>query len=175
MSYNIGGYDPSWGSHIPVLIDVFRNSKGPVLELGTGPFSTPLLHTLCVDNKRTLISFENNPEFFNMHETFVNEFHQINLIDDWDKADIENTHWGLVLVDQRPAERRVAEIKRLVNNADYIAIHDSEPDKTGTYHYDLIYPLFKYRLDYILRPDYAHTTVLSNLKDLTKLKRAIPS
>lgn len=168
----INGYDPSWGSHIPVLIDVFNNSEGPVLELGTGPFSTPLLHTLCVENNRMLISYENNPEFFKMHASFINEFHQIKLIDDWDKAEIENTHWGLVLVDHRPAQRRIVETKRLVKNADYIVIHDSEPRLTREYRYDLIYPLFKYRLDYILRPDYAHTTVLSNLRDLTKLKRS---
>lgn len=171
MSYYINGYDPSWGSHIPVLVDVLSNSEGPVLELGTGPFSTPLLHTLCVDNKRTLVSYENNPEFFNMHTAFVDEFHQIKLIDDWDKAEIENTHWGLAFVDHRPAERRKVETKRLVNSADYIVIHDSEPQLIEKYHYDFIYPLFKYRLDYILRPNCAHTTVLSNLKDLTKLKQ----
>lgn len=171
MPFYIKGYNPSWSSHIPVLVDVFNNSEGSILELGTGPFSTPLLHTLCVDNRRTLVSYENNPEFFNMHATFVNEFHQIKLIDDWDKAEIENTHWGLAFVDQRPAERRIVEIKRLVNRADYIVIHDSEPRLTEEYHYDLIYPLFKYRLNYILSPNYAHTTVLSNLKDLTKLKQ----
>ena len=171
MPYSINGYDPSWGSHIPVLVDVFNNSEGPVLELGTGPFSTPLLHTLCVNNKRTLISYENNPKFFNMHLSFVNEFHQIKMIDDWDKTGIENTHWGLAFVDQRPAERRKVDIKRLVNNADYIVIHDSEPRLIREYRYDLIYPLFKYRLDYILRPNYAHTTVLSNLKNLAKLKQ----
>lgn len=171
MSYTIGGYNSSWGSHIPVLIDVFANSSGPVLELGMGVFSTPLLHSLCVDSKRMLVSLENNPEFFDMHTTFVDEFHQIKLVDDWDKTEIENTHWGVAFVDQRPAEGRVASIKKLMNNTDYIVIHDSEPLQTGFYHYDLIYPLFKYRRDYILRSDYAHTTVLSNLKDLTILKQ----
>ena len=175
MSIYVTGYDPSWGSHIPTLIDVFNNSQGPVLELGVGPFSTPLLHTLCLDNKRLLVSYENDPEYFKMHLSFADKFHQLKLVDDWDKIDIENTHWGLAFVDQRPAQRRIVDIKRLVNNADYIVIHDSEPSQTGLYHYDLIYPLFKYRLDYILRPNYAHTTVLSNLKDLTKLKRAIPA
>lgn len=171
MSFSLKGYDPSWGSHIPVLVDTFNNSKGPVLELGIGPFSTPLLHALCVDNKRMLVSYENDPEFFNMHTAFIDQFHQIKLIDDWDKAEIENNHWGLAFIDQKPAKRRIVDIKRLANNADYIVIHDSEPGLVSLYHYNLIYPLFEYRFDYILRPNYPHTTVLSNLKDLTKLKR----
>lgn len=171
MAYYINGYDPSWGSHIPVLVDVFNNSEGPVLELGIGVFSTPLLHALCVDNKRQLVSYENNPEFFKMHASFIDEFHQIKLINDWDKIDIESTHWGMVLVDHRPAQRRNVETKRLMNNADYVVIHDSEPRLEGEYRYDLIYHLFKYRLDYILKPNHAHTTILSNFKDLRKLKR----
>jgi hypothetical protein len=80
MPHTIGGYNLSWGSHIPFLIDVFNNSVGSVLELGIGVFSTPLLHSLCIDNKRMLVSYENNPEFFNMHATFVNEFHQIKAV-----------------------------------------------------------------------------------------------
>ena len=171
MSIQVTGYDPSWGSHIPVLVDVFNNSEGPVLELGTGPFSTPLLHALCVNSKRILVSYENHPEFFSMHAPFIEEFHQIKLVDDWDKTEIEDIRWGLAFVDHRPAERRKVETKRLMNSADYIVIHDSEPKLMRHYRYDLIYPLFKYRLDYILRPSCAHTTVLSNLKDLTKLKQ----
>ncbi len=171
MAFYINGYNPSWGSHIPVLVDVFSNSKGPVLELGIGLFSTPLLHALCVFNKRMLVSYENNPEFFNMHITFVNEFHQIKFIDDWDKMEIENTHWGMAFADHKPAERRIVDIERLANNSDYVVAHDSEQQLAEQYHYNLIYPLFKYRLDYILSPNYAHTTVFSNLKDLTKLKQ----
>lgn len=162
----INGYDPSWGSHIPILIDIFYRSKGPVLELGMGVFSTPILHSLCLDKKRMLFSFENNLEYFNMHKSFVDEYHKINLVDNWDNIEIDNTHCGLAFVDHKPAERRISEVKKLKDIADYIIIHDSEPELDGQYKYSLIYSLFKFRRDYILKEGLAQTTVLSNLREI---------
>jgi len=161
-------YNPSWGSHIPTLLKVFSASVGPVLELGTGLFSTPLLHALCMDKNRTLVSYESDPAFFALLEKFVNELHQIKLVEDWDSADIDNIHWGMAFIDHKPEDRRIVDVKRLAGNCDYIIIHDSEGRQNSHYHYDLIYPLFKYRAEFAIR-NYAHTTILTNLKDPKKL------
>lgn len=167
MQFLIKGYNPAWGSHIPVLIDIFNKSKkGPVLELGVGIFSTPLLHALCVENKRMLVSYENDPEFFEMHQTFNDEFHQINMVDNWDNIDIDNTHWAMVFVDHKPAGRRVIDTKRLANIADFVVIHDSEQRSEGQYNYNSIYPLFKYRKNYVFKEGMAETTILSNFFNL---------
>ena len=45
-------------THIPMLIKVFELTKGDVLELGTGYFSTTILRWLCQMAKRRLISYE---------------------------------------------------------------------------------------------------------------------
>ena len=161
-------YKPDWASHMPLLIKILDMSEGPVLELGIGPFSTPLLHALCAVKNRLLISYENDKSYFDSHNSFESVQHQIKYVESWDDADIEHIQWGLALVDHAPAKRRVTEIRRLVNHADYVVIHDSNGRFENWYHYSLIYPLFKYQYEYgVLMP---HTTVLSNLHDVSNLK-----
>jgi hypothetical protein len=51
---------------VELLIRVLRVSEGDVVELGTGTTSTPLLHWLCKDMDRRLISYENDIDFYNL-------------------------------------------------------------------------------------------------------------
>lgn len=165
MDFN---YTPIYSSHLPILIKVFQASSGPVLELGAGVFSTPVLHWLCLETKRPLVTYENIPEHFAMHQAFATPEHQIKFVHDWDQAQIEAIHWGLALVDHEPRERRVVDIARLAQNADYVIVHDTEPDHDPIFGFiDKAFPLFKYRYNYKRRRPY--TTVLSNFKDLTNL------
>jgi len=157
-------YEPSWSSHIPLLVKVMNVSEGPVLEMGIGPFSTPLLHWLCFDQNRTLTSYDNSKEYLEANKTFETSFHQIKYLDNWDDADIENTHWGVVFIDHAPPERRPIDVARVANCADYIVIHDSQRHLDQYFHYKSIYGLFKYK--YVYRKVKPHTTVLSNFKDL---------
>lgn len=162
-------YNPAWSSHLPVLIKVLGLSKGSVLEFGIGMFSTPVLHWLCLDSDRELVSYENNLEYFNQNKRFITDNHKINFVEDWDRINIENIHWGVVFIDHNPMERRKIDIKRLANKADYIIIHDSQWKEDCYYHYKEIYPLFKYRYDYTKQKPF--TTVLSNFKDLSILSK----
>ena len=150
-------YEPTWGSHIPVLIKVMEHTSGCVLELGMGISSTPLLHMLCFDKDRHLVSYEDDPTFIKMFEKYADSTHEIRKVEDWNHINLDHD-WSVVLVDHKPAERRIEEIKRL--NAEYIVIHDSEPSMNELYRYDEIYPLFKHRFDYTKA--LVHTTVLSN-------------
>ncbi len=148
------------GSHLPALIKIINMTNGPVLELGMGLFSTNYLHWACKD--RGLISYENSRRCFEWAEKFRTTWHEVNLIDDWDAINISGP-WSVVLVDHSPGDRRIKEIKKLVN-ADYLVIHDSQPEKDRRYRYSEIYPLFKYRKDFEGKP---MTTVLSNLYEIT--------
>ena len=53
-------FKPSDGSHLPVLIKMVLMTDGPILELGTGFFSTPVLHWLCAEKKRKLVSYDSS-------------------------------------------------------------------------------------------------------------------
>ena len=154
------------GSHIPILIKLVQMTDGPVLELGIGYNSTPLLHWLCGSN-RHLVSLEGDEKWVKKFQEYNVDRHIVKHIEDWDKADIDNTHWSVVLIDHRPALRRKVDAERLKDKADYILIHDSEPEINKFYRYTDIYPLFKYRHDYTaVKPN---SVVLSNFKDLSNL------
>jgi hypothetical protein len=154
------------GSHLPVLIKIMSLTKGAVLELGMGTFSTPFLHWACYPEKRRLVSYDNVPDLLTWSQSFINEYHQIYLVEDWDSIDLSE-HWSVALVDHAPTGRRRHEIRKLADHADYVIVHDSQPDRERWQKYEHIYPLFKYRKDFGL--ENPMTTVLSNFKDLNDL------
>ncbi len=153
--------NPDWGSHIPVLIRAFLQTEGDVLELGMGINSTPLLHAMSADRNRYLLSLDNDPIFIEGFKKYKTSNHGIQLIKNWNE--VVPNFWGLVFVDNKPEASRKELIKTFANWAKLIVIHDSEPDKNDLYHYDEIYPLFKYRHDYV--KEKVQTTVLSNFHE----------
>ena len=160
-------FTPEWSSHYPVLIKVMEQAYGPVLEMGMGPFSTPLLHWLCFDKGLTLDSFDNDPKYFDLNMKFDSEFHKVRFVNDWEDLFL-NKIYSVAFIDHKPARRRHKDIAHLANKADFVIIHDSEPEQDKYYGYSRIYKYFKYRFDYTkARP---FTTVLSNVNDLSFLK-----
>jgi hypothetical protein len=149
-----------YGSHLPVLVKVMEITKGPVLELGCGFSSTPLLHWLCQDQGRKFLSYENDMVWIGKLG------YPVEYIEDWAKTDIDDTHWSAVFIDQRPGERRIIDALRVKDHADLIVLHDSEPELDKYYGYEKIYPLFKYRYDYT--KFLPNTTVISNSIDIRK-------
>lgn len=155
------GLSRAASSYTFVLIKAVFMTDGPVLEMGMGFNSTPLLHWLCGDTKRRLISYENNPDYFNALRKFRSRNHLLCLVDDWDKINIAKP-WDVAFIDHSPAERRVVDIRRVANLAKLVIVHDTEKTQEYKYHYSEIYPLFKYHFQYTKH--LPHTSVLSNFK-----------
>src|SRR5882724_8392287 len=109
-------FDPLYGTHLPILARILDLTDGPVLELGTGIFSTFLMDIMCKESKRKVVSYDNDPKWHESNMQWQSEYHDINLVTDWDSIEIETTHWSVVLVDHKPAKRRKEEIKRLANH-----------------------------------------------------------
>jgi hypothetical protein len=149
-----------YGTHIPALIKAVEVTDGPVLELGCGISSTPFLYWLCRDQDRQFVSYDNDQKWIKT-VGYPTQF-----VENWDKTDIDSIHWSVALLDHRPGERRPEDAIRLKDKADFIILHDSEPELDKFYGYEKIYPLFKYRFDYT--KFLPHTTVLSNLVDIKK-------
>lgn len=146
-----------WSTHIPMLIKYVQKTDKNVMELGSGLFSTPLLHWLCRDKK--LVTYENVPEYYQFAKKFQWKNHSIRFIEDWDKLKTRK-HWGVIFIDHNDGHRGEDAIK-FKDNADYIIIHDSNADCYG---YDNIWKHFKYRCDW--KECKPWTTVLSNFKEL---------
>jgi len=152
-----------WGTHMPMLIKLVQMTNGPVLELGAGLFSTPLLHWLCRERKVKLVTYEDNPEYYKFAVDFRSRGHSVRLIKDWNEIDTK-THWGVVLIDHGllPEQRAIDTIK-LKDKADYLVLHDSQYESL----YSEVWKHFKYRYDW--KDCKPWTTVVSNLKDLSDL------
>lgn len=151
-------------SHVPLLTRVFDLSEGDVLEVGTGYFSTLLLHWLATMTKRQVYSYESKTYWYERAKRYENEYQHIILCESWDKADFDQRHWGLAFIDHSPKHRRPVDIARLADKADYLVIHDTDPERDNLYRMSRIWGLFKYRYDYTKMTPY--TTVVSNFKDL---------
>lgn len=102
-----------YGSHVPVLASVVTEVPGPVLELGCGGFSTPLLHMLC--RERLLLTVETDAEWRRRYEDYRSEFHLWQAIPKWDGwvPEVPVKEWAVVFVDQAPMEARAPTVRRL--------------------------------------------------------------
>ena len=141
ISYNRA---KEWSSHFTLLIKAILASKGPVVEVGAGFFSTPLLHWLC--------------------KSLQSPLHKIKFIENWDAMDFE-TRWGVVFIDHHPPERRGVDVINFKDTADYIVIHDTN-DSENKYNYQMAWPHFKYRYDWVAYKPWA--SVVSNTVDVSK-------
>lgn len=156
-----------FGSHLPVLAKALSVTSGDVLELGTGLMSTPFLHFMCGSQGRYLASYENDPAFYAWALQCQAAWHDILYVESWDQAPIERV-WSVALIDHGPSERRTADIRRLAGLVSCIVIHDTYWKENKHYHYEDIWPLFRWRYDYTLFKPY--TTLVSNFMDLSEFR-----
>ena len=144
-------------SHLAYLIEWVQKSKGPVLEFGIGFGSTPTLHEMCFG--RPLVSYENNPNYYEGFRYFRSDTHELNFLEDMSKANLERP-WGLAFVDCSPTRYRREAILRLKPWADYILVHDTEPRADRHFKVIELFPTFKYSRTY--DSHLPHTTILSD-------------
>lgn len=154
-----------WTSHMPLLIKLLLGTEGTVIEVGSGPFSTPLLHWLCSYTGRKLITYENVKSYFKFAKQFQSKYHSIRFIETWDDLPVQKC--GVIMIDHEPSERRVVDIERFKDHCDYMIVHDTEEKRNDLYHFDRISHLFKNRVDFTSGN---RTTVFSN-KDLSFLDK----
>jgi hypothetical protein len=149
-----------------MLIKVLQNSEGPVMELGGGPFSTPLLHWLCKMQGRKMVTYESDPQYYQLCRGFQSSYHKVRFVseDNWDSIPLEN--WGVIFIDHHPDERRVIDLIKFKDHADYIIMHDTE--KEEKYGLKKAYPLFKQI--HVWDGCKPWTSVFSNKKELSFLK-----
>ena len=174
-----GEGNSNWGSHQTPLITVVMNTDGPILELGCGDFSTPLLHVICSVNQRTLVSADAgrepdpNKKWLRLFLDLKRPWHQFIYVPvfenpkkpqahRWDHVG-NDTHWSVVLIDHAPGHRRGTEIQRLRSHTDIFVVHGTEHAYKG---YRSILPSFKYRFDYMRYRK--RTTVVSDTIDVAK-------
>ncbi len=157
------------GTHIPTLLKVIPQTHGDVCEMGSGFNSTPLLHWLCQGRK--LVTYENDPDYYRFAKQFQTYNHRIKKTEKWDEVDFKH-HWAVVFIDhtigRKPWEKGLQRGDDVLKftDVDLFILHDTEPEEENHYHYDRVFPHFKYRKDWTECKPY--TSILSNKIDVTK-------
>jgi hypothetical protein len=170
-----GGISGDYGSHIPILASVVAASGSrqvandihplPVLELGAGDSSTPLLHYLCRSLGKDLLTADTDGTWLERFAEYRSVTHSLIHVSSWDVFPRTTDDWGVVFVDCAPGEERHKIIERLAKSGRvrYVVAHDSERDHGagGNYEYEKIMPLFRWRVEFRrFRP---YTLILSNV------------
>lgn len=162
--------DDLYASHLPILAKIVEHTYGPILELGMG-YSTVMLHAMCKQKNRLLVSYETDLKWYERYREFASESHLLNHLPDMNELITEYIDWSVVFIDNRPARSRRELAMKLRYKADFILLHDSEPEQDKFFGYKKIYPEFKYVYQYTdCKPN---TAVLSNFRDLSFLNEHI--
>lgn len=155
-----------YGSHLPILTRVMELTHGPVLEVGMGLYSTPLLHTMCELQGRQLYSYDNDPVWFEENKKWESELHKVYFVHQWDHMFTTGKFWSVAFIDEKPAKDRMKRMKQLANNAVIVLAHDSEQASRKFFKYDWAYPSYKYIYNY--EKVTPNTVVLSNFIDVAR-------
>jgi len=157
------GLDLSWYSHIPVLSAYVARTSGPILEMGSGHGSTPLIHAMCPN--REILTADSDSEWLEKFRILESENHKLQLVSDWNEfyKEHEDKLWSVAFVDHSPGEERRYSVEWLSDRAIYIIAHDTEQAPAAAYNYEPAFAKFKYRHDWTMyRP---WTTVVSMVRD----------
>lgn len=136
-----------FATHIPILLACLRHTTGPVLELGSGWFSTPLVSAFATD--RLVRTVETDREWHARishvctHQPITQHRHQIVFVPDYDDAPIADQEWAIVLLDHEPPPRRGFDAARLRDRCRLMIGHDSEHPAYG---YAPVFDTFKHRV-----------------------------
>ncbi len=119
-----------WGTHLPMLAAAICATSPdlPVLELGSGRFSTVLLAGIAASGRR-IVTIDTDQAWLASLAPFVmGPRHTLQYVPDWE-AEVErisSERWGVVLIDHFPPERRGRDTLRLADSAELMVLHDTD-------------------------------------------------
>lgn len=122
-----------WGTHVPLLAAAVAATTLPVLELGSGRFSTVLLAAVAATGRRVVTADADATWLDALRPFVLSPRHEFQHVTDWDEA-IERfaaETWGVVLVDHWPQDRRGRDLARLAERSELFVLHDSQDAGCG--------------------------------------------
>jgi len=156
------GFDQS-GTFIPLLITAVANTSGPILEIGCGENSTPLLHALCSVDERSLMTIVADKKSLELFCFVAMPWHQLLYGASFEQIDISIAR-SVVLIDYVPQAVRMATIIKLRPKTEIFVVHDSNEINQS---FGTLLSSFKYRYDdkhYV-----PNTTLVSDTIDVNLL------
>lgn len=160
----------SWGTHQPVLYEAIKrcpaSKEFPILELGCGLHSTPLISAIRGNKK--VISVDSDSEWLeSCRKKYESENHEFKLLS-FEEMKM-NGFYSVVFIDQGSWESRAECLKHYSAAAFFIVLHDSDYlPRELSIDFDKI---FYYHKTFMPLPPYPFvtgppTTILSNMVDM---------
>ena len=157
-------------SHYAILAAAVAATGGPILELGCGESSTPMLHYMAIAQAREILSVDTDPKWLDKYAGYKCDRHRFEIVTpkpdenlslqlrmekawrEWRGLEhISGSHrgwgtWGVAFVDCAPGEVRHELMIRLAERATIVVAHDSETDYEagGNYQYAKAVPHFRF-------------------------------
>jgi hypothetical protein len=155
-----------WGAHIPLLASVVATARpGPVLEIGVGRSSSPLLVEMCRAMGRDYRGLDSEPDWAEEIRGVLG-VDTISVMPDWSRLESwlkdSGEQWAVVFIDHGPGPARlpVTRVVREHAGAEFIVCHDTfNPWLEGLHEY---LDTFKFRSDYVIMP--SSTSVVSDVR-----------
>lgn len=116
------------GTHQKVLIHLINKLDKPILELGAGDYSTPLIHRAAKKRKLDVLTIDSYQEWADRFDHLKTDSHQIVCLDRINTYEFykkDHTEWGLVFVDNYSWDMRVLAVYNYKDTADYVVLHDT--------------------------------------------------
>jgi len=157
--------DPGMGNHLYALKLACDNTDGPILECGTGHWSTPFLHSYAIVGRK-VVSFESHEYWVQQTRSlFQNHGHEIHKVPvsedlhaDWNMMPWDLYDWGVVFVDQSPVAGRLVALSALLmlRSKAVVVVHDTDNPR---YFFGPLLNYFRCRGDTKALP---RTTIVTN-------------
>jgi hypothetical protein len=115
-----------------MLVKYLLQTTGDVIELGSGNYSTPILHEITAHQGRRLETIDNNKDWLKLFKHFESSLHTIQFIRRWNRFQ-PTKQYGLAFVDHAdpPTHPRWLQVEKLLPLAQTIIIHDTEDPLYG--------------------------------------------
>jgi len=112
-----------WGSHLPALVACVAACDGPVLEIGAGHHSTPVLHSLCAVLGKQLVTVEAEDLWREVFADYATDGHKILKQTDELLVALASEKWGVVFVDdlKGPRDDRA---RMFCRSSQFMVFHD---------------------------------------------------
>jgi len=151
-----------YSTHQRMLVKYLMRTSGPIVEIGCGDYSTPIIHEIASAQGRTVLTLDSNVDWLNRFASYKTDWHSFLHVESWDDWQ-PSGRYGLAFIDHTPGPRRPVEFMKLQGVADVLILHDTE---ANGYDWHTIYSHMDHiETDADIRPS---TTVLRGLNPVVE-------
>jgi len=151
-----------YSTHQRMLVKYLMRTSGPIVEIGCGDYSTPLIHEIAAAQGRTVCTLDSSADWLNRFASYKTDWHSFLHVESWDDWQPEG-RYGLAFIDHTPGPRRPIEFMKLRDVSDILILHDTE---ANGYDWHTLYSHMDHiETDADIRPS---TTVLRGLNPVVE-------